>query len=202
MKFLILRVAKSIAYFSYIIFLSIFGRNIKIGRRVLISLDSDLAGDNLINDDCRIISSSLGCYSYISPQSIIVNCKVGRYCSIGPGCKIGLGNHPLTEYSTSPYIYNDNLFKKRRDEDFSPVLIGNDCWIGANVLILGGITIGNGVIIGAGTIVTKSIPDFAIVVGSPGRVKRYRFDEETIKFINSSAWWDFEQDKARGILGK
>lgn len=202
MKFMFLRLIKSILNFLYCFYLLLFKKNIKIGSRVTISLDSKLSGDNFINDDCRIINSNIGSFSYVSPQSILVNCNIGRYNSIGPGCKIGLGNHSLEEYSTSPYIYNDTFLKKRRKEDFSPVHIGNDCWIGANVLILDGIKIGNGVVIGAGSIVTKNIPDFAIVVGSPARVIRYRFDETTASFINNSLWWELDPSAAKKVLQK
>ncbi|KTF19690.1 hypothetical protein ATS76_00735 [Pseudoalteromonas sp. 10-33] len=197
-----MRVLKTVIYFMNILYLSCVKREMKIGRRVLISLDSVLEGNNLINDDCRIISTKIQRYSYVSPQSIIVNSKIGKYCSIGPGCKIGLGNHPLTDFSTSPYIYNNTLFKKRRDEDFLPVTVGNDCWIGANVLILGGIKIGNGVIIGAGSIVTRDIPDFAIVVGAPAKIIRYRFDEKDTAFINESNWWDLDPEEAKKVLSK
>ncbi|MDX7842883.1 CatB-related O-acetyltransferase [Aeromonas caviae] len=186
----------------YAFYLMSLKRKVKIGHSVYISIDTVLEGDNFLNDGARIISSSLGSYSYVSPYSIIINAEVGRYCSIGPGCKIGLGNHPLEGYSTSPYIYNDTLFKKRREEDFQRVKIGHDCWIGADVLILGGVKVGNGVVIGAGSVVTKDIPDFAIVIGVPGKIIRYRFDEATIDWINSTCWWNFSQDKAKEILRK
>ena len=58
--------------------------------------------------------------------------------------------------------------------DFHPVNIGNDVWIGARVTILPGVKIGNGAIIGAGSVVTKDVPDFAIVGGNPARVIKYR----------------------------
>lgn len=62
--------------------------------------------------------------------------------------------------------------QSRRDgvEFALPVFIGNDCWIGGNVSILPGVTIGNGCTIGAGSVVTKSIPAFSVAVGSPARV--------------------------------
>ena len=62
--------------------------------------------------------------------------------------------------------------QSRRDgvEYAKPVVIGNDCWIGGNTTIMPGVTIGKGCTIGAGSVVTKSIPDFSVAIGSPARV--------------------------------
>ena len=200
MKFIFLRICKSLFYYFNSVFICVVKKNIKIGRRVVLSFDSKLEGNNLINDDCRLISTTVGEYSYVSPQSILVECSIGRYTSIGPGCKIGLGNHPITNVSTSPFIYNTELFKKRRKEDFNSVCIGNDCWIGANVMIVGGIKIGNGVVIGAGSVITKNIPDFAVVVGVPGKIVKYRFNDTEIIRINNLRWWDLDAESARKVL--
>lgn len=68
--------------------------------------------------------------------------------------------------------------------------IGNDVWIGTNASILSGVTIGNGVVIGAGSVVTKDVPNYAIVAGSPARIIKYRFSEEIIQLLNEVCWWD------------
>jgi acetyltransferase-like isoleucine patch superfamily enzyme len=57
------------------------------------------------------------------------------------------------------------------------VLIEDDCWIGANAVILGGVHIGRGAIVGAGAVVTKDVPSMAIAVGVPARVRKYRGQE-------------------------
>ena len=61
-----------------------------------------------------------------------------------------------------------------------PVVIGNDVWIGSRVTILPGVHIGNGVIIGAGAVVSKDIPDYAIVGGNPARILKYRNKNKAI----------------------
>ena len=157
------------------LYLMIFKNDIKIGSGVYIDSQSSLMGHNLINDYSRLISVSLGEYSYISPFCILIDTKVGRYCSIGPGVKIGLGLHPIDGLSTSPYI--------------SPVEIGHDVWIGANALIMGGVKVGTGAVIGAGAVVTKDVPDYAVVVGCPARTLRKRFSEEKIVKLLNSNWW-------------
>ena len=69
-------------------------------------------------------------------------------------------------------------------------IIGNDVWIGANVVIMNEISVGDGAVIGAGSIVTKDVPPYAIVVGSPARIIRYRFEKEEIEFLLNFRWWD------------
>ncbi len=70
-----------------------------------------------------------------------------------------------------------------------PITIENDVWIGANAVILKGVKIGNGAIIGAGTIVRDDVPPYAICIGNPGRIVKYRFDDEIIDLLLKSKWW-------------
>lgn len=168
--------------------------NVRIGRGVYLDSNVNLLGNNLINDYTRLVDTCIGEYSYISPMSILVNVSIGRYCSIGPGCKIGLGFHPVDSLSTSPYIFNEQLFKSRRKEDFIRTIIGNDVWIGANVSILGGITVGTGSILGAGAVVTKDVPPYSIAVGCPARVIKKRFSDKKIEELLSSNWWEETPD--------
>lgn len=170
---------------------------VRIGRNVYIDKATELSGFNLVNDNARLLNVKLGKYSYISPCSIIIKANIGRYSSVGPACLIGLGAHSLDEFSLSPYIYNPVLFKKSREEDFEQVNIGNDVWIGANVIILGGITIGDGAAIGAGSVVTKDVPPFSVTYGNPAAFKRYRFPLEVQDSISASKWWDLELDEAK-----
>jgi hypothetical protein len=71
--------------------------------------------------------------------------------------------------------------------------------MGHNVVVLPGVSVGDGAIIGAGSIVTKSVPPYAITVGVPASVRRLRFDERTIERLLKVRWWDFELSELSGL---
>ena len=83
-----------------------------------------------------------------------------------------------------------------KDIDRKTLTIGNDVWVGYNVIITNKCqNIGNGAVIGAGSVVTKDVPAYSIVAGNPAKIIRYRFDEETISIIEKSEWWNFTPEK-------
>ena len=150
------------------------------------------AGSNCIN-------VQMGRFSYMGNNNSVANTKIGAFCSIASYCAIGGGAHPLNMVSTSPVFYKGrNGFRKHFSnipaEINKPVVIGNDVWVGESVFIRDGITIGHGAVIGAHSVVTKDIPPYAIVAGSPAKILRYRFDEHTINELIGSKWWDLPED--------
>lgn len=134
--------------------------NVKIHRLAYIT-NSKFDGNNYIDRWCKIRNSHIGEYSYIGFGSDFNNVEVGRYCSISSDVKIGLGKHPTHFFSSSPIFYsNNNPFNiKQKFIDFndqpSRTTIKNDVWIGANVIIMDGLTINTGAVIAAGSVVTK-----------------------------------------------
>ena len=78
--------------------------------------------------------------------------------------------------------------------------IGNDVWIGRNVIIISGVKIGDGSVIGAGSVVTKDVPPYAIAAGNPAKIVRMRFDEETIKKLLKIEWWNWSLERVLANL--
>lgn len=147
----------------------------------------------------------LGDYSYIAGNSQISNARIGKFCSIGPNFCCGLGIHPTNGISTSPMFYSVakqngiTLTKEDKIEETKQTVIGNDVFIGTNVTILDGVTIGAGVVIGAGAVVVNDIPDYAVAVGVPAKVVKYRFEKEKIEKLLQMRWWDWELSKLQSI---
>ena len=137
----------------------------------------------------------VGAYSYgpcLDPGAFPPGVSVGRYVSIASGVRVLNRNHPMDRLSTHPFFFNSNLGYVDRDTmEFVNLEIGHDAWIGANALITPGCSrIGLGAVVGAGAVVTKNVPDFAIVAGNPARVIRYRFSEEVCELVRQSEWWN------------
>ncbi|MDA8893891.1 CatB-related O-acetyltransferase [Amylibacter sp.] len=138
---------------------------------------------------------TLGRHSYVNTHSRISRCDIGHFTSIGRRVTIGgLGSHKLT-LSSHPSFYDVNPpgFSFYCDESFDPykkVKIGNDVWIGDQAIIHDGVEIGDGAIIGTGAIVHKDVPPYAIVVGNPMSILRFRFDDTKISELLNMKWWD------------
>ena len=92
--------------------------------------------------------------------------EIGKNVMMGPDVIVLTRNHE--------FVRTDIPMLLQGHKESKPVKIGDDVWIGTRVIILPGVKIGNGVIIGAGAVLTKDVPDWAIAVGNPARIVRYR----------------------------
>lgn len=135
----------------------------------------------------------LGDYSYFAKNAQVTNTTIGKFCSIGPNFCCGLGIHPTNGISTHPIFYRGDT------AEYKSVKIGNDVFIGANVTVLDGITIGDGAVIGAGAVVSKDIPPYAIALGCPIEIKRYRLTEKQIAAMERIQWWNWDEEKLKNI---
>lgn len=152
-----------------------------------------------INSRSTVIGTTMGRYSYCGYDCTLINCQIGRYCSIADGVSAGLASHPADWVSTSPAFHLCAGRSVPRDLAALPydpapprTVIGNDVWIGKNVLLKPGITIGDGAIIGMGSVVTKNVPPYAIVAGAPARFIRGRFPLELAERLEASRWWEMD----------
>jgi virginiamycin A acetyltransferase len=130
-----------------------------------------------------------GCFE---PWMVDAETKIGRYCSIAHGVRIVNHNHPLSFKGTSGLFFNPELgLCDRWLVEHNPLEIGNDVWIGVNVVILPEVSrIGDGAVIGAGAVVNRDVPPYAVVLGNPARVVKYRFSEEVIARLLEEKWWE------------
>jgi len=144
--------------------------------------DSKVYFERLINLDKVSIGKgtygSLNIMDY-SPQTGKAKVKIGAYCSIAMDNLFLLGGgHPL-HYATT-YPFKNMLCGQEESLENGDIIIKDDVWIGAQATIMSGVTIGQGAVIGAKALVTHDIPPYAIAVGIPAKVIKYRFNEETI----------------------
>lgn len=154
-------------------------------------LESHIVIEKNVQIDATMESIGIG--TYINEYTLINNCKIiGKFCSIAPGVKIGMGAHSIDWVSTSPVFYSPKrgVVQDHKYTLDKPVIIQNDVWIASNAVIMPGVKLGNGCVIGAGAIVTKDVPDYAIATGVPAQIRRYRFDKSTIRNLLDSKWWE------------
>lgn len=168
--------------------------------------------EDIFYRDCKIgrytygYKGLLSCYPFAA--------SIGRYCSINPTARIW-NNHPMEYVTTHPFLdwplfygweeyetrkkyglqygkyFHNAEFQNSPLRDNREIVIGNDVWIGANVILLPGVTIGDGAVIAAGAVVTKDVEPYAVVGGVPAKVIKYRFSKEEIDLLEQIRWWDW-----------
>ena len=150
-------------------------------------------------------NSSMDDYSYACSNCILQNADVGKFSNIAAYVRIGATDHPMERPTLHHFTYRrvQYGFDTKDDENFfewrasRKAYIGHDTWIGHGSMIKPGVSIGNGAVIGQGAVVTKDIPAYAVAVGVPAKVIYYRFDEETIRKLESIKWWDWSHEKIK-----
>ena len=170
------------------------------GFKVNIQITGDKVSDNdqKIFDNVKENVLTLGAFSYINSMELWLGGKfyhhalIGRFCSLSWHLTFLVArNHNYKAFTTHAQFNSSKTSSKNPRQ----IVIGHDVWVGHGAMILGGVKIGNGAVIGAGAVVAKDIPPYAIAVGNPARVIKYRFDEETIKKFLAVKWWNWDIKK-------
>lgn len=172
----IMKIKKIIGYIIYNLFakhLPVSNSKIKIGQKQIRGfcgkLMLDKCGKNVNIQKGAAFSThvSIGDFSGIGINAKINGkCTIGDYVMMGPNCTIYTRNHEFSDI-TKPMM--NQGFSSEKE-----VVIGDDVWIGGNVTILPGVKVGSHSIIGACSVVTKDVPEYAVVAGNPAQVKKYR----------------------------
>jgi len=138
----------------------------------------------------------------IGVPEIAIGSKIGNFCSIAENLQfIVRGSHMINWVTTYPFQV---LWKMdvplNALPPHSPIIIGNDVWIAANVKIKQGVTIGDGAVLATESFITKDVPPYALVGGNPARIIKYRFTEQQIKDLLEIKWWDWEDEKIKKVV--
>jgi acetyltransferase-like isoleucine patch superfamily enzyme len=155
-------------------------------------------------ENCIINNSAVQSYTYLGKNCLVQNTSIGKFCSIANDVLIGLGKHPMDLFSTSTLFYRKantlkiDLIDRNIDfEEYDSISIGHDVWIGARVIIMDGVTIGNGAILAANAVVVKDVPPYAVVGGVPAKIIKYRFPANKIEELVEQKWWMWDLEKIK-----
>jgi len=157
------------------------------------------------------LTLQLGEHSYIhdgkirNPSGALTHVSIGKFCSIATDLVVIGYDHHSEWITTYPFLDDGNRSvwpgtegmpypqsaKHGSNKSRGDICIGNDVWIGYDVKLFKGITIGNGAVIGACSMVNKSVEPYTIVAGTPARPIRKRFTDPEIEALERIRWWDW-----------
>ena len=160
--------------------------------------------NDFVNDPTQFEKNNV-LYHYPINQDRLI---IGKFCSIDCGAKFlfNSANHALRSLSnyTFPLFFEEWGLNKKNVasawDNKGDIIIGNDVWIGYEAVIMAGVHIGDGAVIAARAVVTKDVPPYTIVGGTPARKIRMRFEEETIAKLQQIQWWNWPVEKIRRSL--
>lgn len=179
---------------------SVLGDKISIGNDSVVK-NSNIAAYCEIERRNMVRDSEIGRVTYTGAGTSIIWASIGAFCSISRRVDIGGNQHDYNSLTTMPtYKFKQLITGKAIEHPKEKMIyIGNDVWIGegASILRKQDLVIGDGAVIGAGAVVTKSVPPYAVVVGIPARIIKYRFDKETVNELLAIKWWNWSIEKIK-----
>jgi len=189
-----------------------FGLSVHEGKTIEGSLVYERPA--FVHDPRCIRNCTLGAFTLINGRvtTSLYACDIGRYGQIGESVILGPPEHPQDWFSSHPFAFSrpDHLPNMYRLPEFARLApehsdapsyaesapykttIGHEAYIGAGAFVKRGVRIGDGAVIGAQSVVTRDVPAYAIVVGSPARLIRMRFEDHIIERMQRLQWWRYD----------
>ncbi|MDE1821652.1 MAG: CatB-related O-acetyltransferase [Euryarchaeota archaeon] len=130
--------------------------------------------------------------------------SIGKYTAIGRNLKLicSSGHDPSRVCNVNLYDAQEDPIPRSSVRSLGPISIGHDVWIGDDVTIMGGTSIGNGAVVGTKSLVTSSLEPYGIYGGVPVRLIRFRFSPEIRTELERLAWWDLPPAVLRELRGQ
>ncbi|MBW1713025.1 MAG: chloramphenicol acetyltransferase [Deltaproteobacteria bacterium] len=154
-----------------------------------------------------VYGSTVGDYAYAMTGVEIWSAEVGKFCSIAAQAAIGPNNHPTWRAAQHHFTYRSAKYGFGPDDEeiyawraSERVIIGPDVWLGHGVKGLPGKRIGTGAVIGSGAVVSRYVPDYAVAVGVPAQVIKFRFPQEIQEAMKKIAWWNWDHPRLGAAL--
>lgn len=160
-----------------------------------------------LETEIRYLGWTIGDHTYGMPsfyEEGVSKFTIGKYCSIADGCKIVLGDHRADFATTYPFATLAQYWRAPKGvldhKSKGDTTIGSDVWIGSDAFIGSGVNIGHGAVIGARAVVTKDVPPYAVAVGVPASVIKFRFEPRIVNELLELSWWDLDDEFVEELL--
>lgn len=171
---------------------------IQVYRFTLIGRKNILNSKNYIGIRSYLANTKWGLRSGCGENCKIYNTIIGNYTEIAWNVTIGPHNHYIENFCVSEFWIENNI--KLLSNDIKKTCfngyqckIGNDVWIGCYSIILEGVEIGDGAVVAANSVVTKSVPPYAVVGGNPAKFIKWRFTKDIIIELNKTNWFNLSE---------
>lgn len=161
-----------------------------------------------IGEGAHILETVMGDYSYTARYADIAYSFLGKFVNVAAFTRINPGEHPYHRASLHHFMYRASYFWPDEPDEAAvfdwrrsrPVRIGHDTWIGHGAIIMKGVTIGDGAIIAASSVVTKDVPPYAAVGGTPAALIKWRHPAALAERLQALAWWDWDHETLKQAL--
>lgn len=171
-------------------------------------VESSLGRWTQVGAGTRLLNTVLGDYSYCDRLCDFANTDIGKFSNIASSVRIGATDHPLDRATLHHFSYRSSYYFEDVADDpdwferraARRTRIGHDTWIGHGAMVKPEVVLGDGAVVAAGAVVTRDVPDYAVVAGVPARVIRLRQPPEIAERLKALAWWDWDHEVLRRHL--